>query len=170
MTVRPRLPADIAACVAVLEAVRAADGYPVRWPDDPTAWISPARSRAYVADVDGAVVGHACVVHGAADVAAVAAADVPADQVATLSRLFVTPTARGRGLGEALITAATLATSAAGQRLSLDVVDDDRAAVALYERLGWLLVDRRPADWLTPAGERWTVRVYLAPEQPPATS
>jgi len=46
----------------------------------------------------------------------------------------------------------------------LDVVDDGAPAIRLYERIGWRLVDRRQADWVTPQGERLPVRIYLAPE------
>jgi hypothetical protein len=46
----------------------------------------------------------------------------------------------------------------------LDVVDVGTPAIRLYERLGWRLVDRRQADWVTPQGERLPVRIYLAPE------
>lgn len=45
----------------------------------------------------------------------------------------------------------------------LDVVDDGGPAIALYERLGWELVDRRTADWQTPDGRRLPVRIYRAP-------
>ncbi len=50
-----------------------------------------------------------------------------------------------------------------GMQLMLDVVDDDSPAISLYERLGWSLVDRRDADWVTPEGRRHQVRIYLAP-------
>ncbi len=46
----------------------------------------------------------------------------------------------------------------------LDVVDDRGAAIALYERLGWRLVDRRVADWATPEGHHLPLRIYIAPE------
>jgi hypothetical protein len=46
----------------------------------------------------------------------------------------------------------------------LDVVDDGAPAIRLYERIGWRLVNRRQADWVTPQGERLPVRIYLAPE------
>jgi hypothetical protein len=49
-------------------------------------------------------------------------------------------------------------------RLMLDVVDVGTPAIKLYERLGWRLVDRRQADWVTRQGERLPVRIYLAPE------
>ena len=58
--------------------------------------------------------------------------------VALVSRLFVAPAGRGQGLG-------------------------DGPAVALYERLGWRLVERRPADWTAPDGRRPQLRVYRAP-------
>jgi len=46
----------------------------------------------------------------------------------------------------------------------LDVVDDAGPAQALYERLGWQLVERRLADWTTPAGVRPPIAIYLAPD------
>ncbi len=49
----------------------------------------------------------------------------------------------------------------------LDVVEDSGHAVALYERLGWRLVDRRQADWVTARGKRLPVRIYLAPQESP---
>ena len=49
----------------------------------------------------------------------------------------------------------------------LDVDEDRGRAVALYERLGWRLADRRQADWVTPRGERLPVRIYLAPQDSP---
>jgi hypothetical protein len=52
----------------------------------------------------------------------------------------------------------------------LDVVEDGGHAFALYERLGWRLVDRRQADWATPRGERLPVRIYFAPQDLPLAS
>jgi hypothetical protein len=46
----------------------------------------------------------------------------------------------------------------------LDVVDDGGPAVALYERLGWQPVDRRPADWTAPDGHRPRLRIYVRPD------
>ncbi len=46
----------------------------------------------------------------------------------------------------------------------LDVVDDRGAAIALYERLGWRLVDLRVADWATAEGHHWPLCIYIAPE------
>jgi GNAT superfamily N-acetyltransferase len=91
---------------------------------------------------------------------------VSTDRLASVSRLFVSPAARGRGLGlgTSLLAAVSSWTSAHGLRLMLDVVDNGAPAIRLYERIGWRLVNRRQADWVTPQGERLPVRIYLAPE------
>jgi hypothetical protein len=49
-------------------------------------------------------------------------------------------------------------------QLVLDVVDDGGPAVALYEQLGWRLVDQRLAEWTAPDGHQPPIRVYLAPD------
>ena len=63
-----------------------------------------------------------------------------------------------------MLAAVSSWTSVHDFRLMLDVVDDGAPAIRLYERIGWRLVDRRQADWVTPQGERLPVRIYLAPE------
>ncbi len=42
-------------------------------------------------------------------------------------------------------------------------VDARPAAVSMYERLGWQLVDCRPSDRTAPDGTRHPVRIYLEP-------
>ena len=87
----------------------------------------------------------------------------PGDRLAEVSRLFVAPAAPRQKLGTALLGTAHSWAAAHDQRLMLDVVDDGGPAITLYERLGWLLVDRRAAVWTTPSGIRPVVRIYLAP-------
>ncbi|MDQ1645553.1 MAG: hypothetical protein QOJ50_1737 [Cryptosporangiaceae bacterium] len=137
-----------------------ADRYPLSWPSDPAGWLSPSGClAAWVAESGGAVAGHVCVV-------------VPgARDLATVSRLFVAPTARGRNLGESLLVTATEYAADQSLQLMLDVVDDGGPAIALYERLGWHLIDRRPASWTAPDGTHLPIRVYLAPNgRDPSTS
>jgi hypothetical protein len=43
-----------------------------------------------------------------------------------------------------------------------DVVEGS-PAVGFHERMGWRLVDRRPAGWAPPDGREPTSRVYLSP-------
>lgn len=52
-------------------------------------------------------------------------------------RFFVAPSARGRGLGAALMARAVAEARGRGPHPVLDVVASDTAAAALYERLGW---------------------------------
>jgi putative acetyltransferase len=71
------------------------------------------------------------------------AALVPADGYAELKRMFVTPSARGSGLGRALLGAIEEAALARGIRiLRLETGEPQVAAIALYERAGYL---RMPA-------------------------
>jgi hypothetical protein len=48
----------------------------------------------------------------------------------------------------------------AGLGLVLDVVDDAADAIAVYEHLGWRLVDCRPAVWTTDDGLHPLLRAY----------
>jgi GNAT superfamily N-acetyltransferase len=167
--VRPRTDDDLAGCVRALEAVHRADGYPTWWPVDPPGWLSPSGcAAAWVAhdDVMGSILGHVCVVRGVDDPMVASLTGVSTDRLARVSRLFVSPAARGRGLrlGASLLAAVSSWTSARNFRLMLDVVDDGAPAIRLYERMRWRLVDRRQSDWVTPQGERLPVRIYLAPE------
>ena len=132
-------------------------------------WLSPnGCAAAWVAydDVTGSILGHVCVVRGVDDPMIASLTGVSTDRLASVSRLFVSPVARGRGLGlgTSLLAAVSSWTLAHDCRLMLDVVDVGTPAIRLYERLGWRLVDRRQADWVTPQGERLPVRIYLAPE------
>jgi GNAT superfamily N-acetyltransferase len=155
--VRRRAVEDLPGCVRVLEAVHAADAYPMWWPADPAGWLSPVGwTAAWVAEVAGVVVGHVCVVRGVEDPLVASLTGAGPDQLGTVSRLFIAPEARGRELGGSLLTAGSSYASELGLQLMLDVVDDGGPAVALYERLGWRLVDRRLADWTTPQGDPQT--------------
>jgi len=93
------------------------------------------------------------VVRGAgAAVAAFALARVAADE-AELLTLAVTPGARRRGVGAALVEAVAGAASAAGAgRLFLEVAADNEAALALYRGAGFTLVGQRAAYYRRGAG------------------
>ncbi len=162
--VRPRSEEDLPGCVLALRAVHASDGYPTWWPEDPGAWLSPREHAvAWIAEDEGAVLGHICVVRGVDDPMVATLAGINTDRLVSVSRLFVSPAARGLGLGAALLGAAASWSWVHDSRLKLDVIDDGAPAVRLYERLGWRLVDRRQADWVTPEGDPLTVRIYLSP-------
>ncbi|MBT0768096.1 GNAT family N-acetyltransferase [Kineosporia sp. J2-2] len=165
---RPRAPSDLSALATMLRATHEQHRYPMIWPADPQGWLSPpGTAGAWVAmESDGTgLLGHVCVVTGRED-------PLLGSGFAMVSRLFTGPAARGRSLrlGELLLEAAGRWAGAHGLPLMLDVVDDGGAAVALYERLGWQLADRRVSDIRSPSGDPYPLRIYRAPETFPARS
>ncbi|MFI0239950.1 GNAT family N-acetyltransferase [Streptomyces sp. NPDC016845] len=162
--VRVRSAEDLPGCVAVLRAVHEQDRYPVRWPPDPERWLAhDADDTGWVAQLDGRIVGHVLLVRpDGGDVApGLLAPDTP---VAVVSRLFVDPAARGRRIGALLLDRAAREAQSRGARAVLDVVTSDRAAIALYERLGWEFLAAGQQEW--GPGELVDVRCYTAPPVP----
>ncbi|MEY2227169.1 GNAT family N-acetyltransferase [Streptomyces sp. BF23-19] len=163
--VRRRTDADLGACVRALAEVHERDGYPVNWPDHPTGWLSrPALLAAWVAELDGRIVGHIGLSRGEPDDAAPALwssrEGVNSTAAAVVGRLFVAPAARGHGIGALLMARAVREARERDLRPVLDVVASDASAVALYERLGW--------ERLATVEQRWspertvTVHCYAA--------
>jgi ribosomal protein S18 acetylase RimI-like enzyme len=167
MLVRARLDEDLAGCVQALAAVHAADGYPACWPADPVEWLNPSGpTAAWVVEQAGVIAGHIGMVRGVDDPALTGLTGVPAHRLASVTRLFVAPPARGRRVGTRLMHEASVYAREQGLQLVLDVVDDGGPAVSLYDRLGWRVVDHRLADWITPDGRRPPIRIHVAPDQP----
>jgi GNAT superfamily N-acetyltransferase len=162
--IRAAVPADLAACVAALGVVHEADGYPVRWPADPGAWLSASPALgAWVAVRGAEVVGHVVLVAAPDTVPASLAAAGGGRAIAYVARLFVVPSARGQGLARRLLDTAADAARAAGLAPALDVVDDGVAAIRLYERAGWRRLGSARAEWRMANGEPALVHYYLAP-------
>lgn len=151
------------ACLAVLQAVHSADGYPSTL-DDPHGFLVPAHEvGSWVGVHDGAVVGHVAL-HRPATSATLDAASrttgLPPERLALLSRLFVAPAARGLGVARSLVRTAVAAAREEGRRAVLDVGRDFAPAVALYEAEGW---SRACADRQVVASEVFDVWVYVSP-------
>ncbi|MET9554563.1 GNAT family N-acetyltransferase [Streptomyces sp. NPDC006645] len=191
VSVRRRDPADLDACVRVLAEVHDSDGYPVDWPQDPAGWLAAAESptwpgtepppvsptwsgtepppvsppAAWVALLDGQIVGHICLSPARPDDTAPgiwsARTGMSPAMTAVVSRLFVSPKARGHGIGALLLAETVRAAHERGLYPVLDVVTTDRSAAALYERQGWTLMATGEQHW----GPDRTVQVhcYAAP-------
>jgi GNAT superfamily N-acetyltransferase len=164
--VRYRTDRDLGNCARVLAEVHERDGYPVNWPDRPTEWLTPpSLVAAWVVELDGRIAGHVGLSRSGADDAApglwsgLTGAGV--DETAVISRLFVAPSARGREFGALLMGRAVAEARRRGLHPVLDVVASDTAAAALYERLGWRLLDTVEQRWS--ADQKVTVRCYAAP-------
>lgn len=146
--IRRRTARDLPDCVRLLHEVHLHSGYPLVWPEDPAGWLTPdGLTAAWVAeDGAGGVAGHAALCGR------------------LVSRLYVAPSARGRGLGGALLRRLEQAAAARGLRAALSVHATGTDAIALYERHGWRPVATREEEW--GAAGRVTVRCYEAPSAP----
>ena len=162
--IRPRRATDLPQCVDALAEVHRTDAYPQRWPVDPAAWLDPSDSLgAWVADSDGAILGHVVVTTCTDDPTLAQTIGRPFSEMARVSRLFVTPAGRGSGLARDLLAQAGSFALHAGFGLALDVVDDSANAIAVYEHLGWRLVEFRTAVWTTVDGRHPLLRLYVLP-------
>jgi ribosomal protein S18 acetylase RimI-like enzyme len=139
--VRPLTQDDVPGAARALLDVHMTDGYPVDEPADPQAWLRPPGVlAAWVAELDGVVVGHVAVTRSQGDGAVPVwqrLSGEPEEGIGVLARLYVTRAARGHALGERLLRQAMAYARAHGLRLVLDVVKKDASAIRLYERLGW---------------------------------
>lgn len=128
--VRPATEADLGA-VAASEAMNlGADAWSQVLLAEGVAGRVPHASY-LVAEVSGAVVGHAVV-------------SVVVD-VAELQRIAVSPAHRRTGVASALLAACADVASAGGaDRLLLEVREDNAGALSFYAARGFVEVDRRP--------------------------
>lgn len=152
--VRRRGENDLADCLRVLAEVHKVDGYPVNWPERAADWLAgPTQLAAWVAELDGRIVGHAALTPAGADDVAPALwssrTGTPVADTVVLSRLFVSRSARGHGIGGLLMSQAAREARERGLHPVLDVVASDTAAAAaaLYERLGWNLMAVVDQHW-----------------------
>lgn len=142
MLIRPRRHSDIAACAGLVCEVHALDRYPRFLPDDLTSFLAPPGAYgSWVADRSGNVAGHIALlprsVPSALELAS-SALGKPADKLAVIARLFVSPQVRGQGAGRLLLDTATTEAISRGLWPVLDVDADLAPAIALYESRGWV--------------------------------
>lgn len=165
VVVEPREEADLARCVALLETVHDADGYPVNMPEDPLSFlVVPDALGAWVALAEGDVVGHVLLRPATNPKVMAVASEVtglPETGLAVVGRLLVTPSARRRGVGAALLARAAGEAWQAGRQPVLDVVTDHSEAIALYKRQGWRLAGSMQVTWAN--GQTIDELVFVGP-------
>ena len=166
VSVRLRTTDDLEETGRLLQAVHERDGYPVEGVADPESWLSPpGLVCAWVGELDGSVVGHALVTRAKPGDDAVdlwvERSQEPTAKIVVLGRLFVGPEGRGHGVGEQLTRAAMDFARERDNRLVLDVMEKDRAAIRLYQRLGWKNIGG--ARHRFGSGQEVAAQCYVAP-------
>lgn len=151
---RPRVADDLPALAAVLSDQQPHTGYPQRWPLPwPVEQFIERRHElgAWVAEVEGRVVGHVAVtgVQPSAEATGWSrATGRPLEELASVAVLFVDHTMAGRGVGSTLLGTAVDHIRGLGRVPVLDVVQESPQAVRLYERHGWQVVGQARPVWL----------------------
>jgi GNAT superfamily N-acetyltransferase len=157
---------DLPGAADALVEVYRTDGYPVEGVADPIAWLkSDAVLASWVAEVDGAVVGHVAVMQGHGEAAVslwVEQSGTGEANVAVLGRLFVVRAARSHSTGRRLMEAAMQFGRCEGVRLVLDVMTKDVAAIRLYKRLGWRKIGETVHQY--GADQSTAAECYVSPE------
>nr|WP_281379690.1 GNAT family N-acetyltransferase [Flexivirga oryzae] len=126
--------------------------YPFIWPfPQPVEEFlkRAAELRAWVATIDGEVVGHVAVTAVDDDPIGrswAAAHDVPIAELRCISVFFTDITRSGQGIGSRLLQHATDFALADGYPV-LDVVAAHETPVKLYLRRGWQLIETTQAPW-----------------------
>jgi GNAT superfamily N-acetyltransferase len=149
--IRARRDADLNACADLVREVHSRDRYPRFLPADIARFLNPPdQFGCWIADLNGEVAGHvALVARGLPATMEIAASALgrPADELAVVARLFVSPRARGRGAGRLLLNAATAEARSRGLHPVLDVDIELPAAIALYESAGWTRAGQLTVRW-----------------------
>ncbi len=135
VVVRRRRPEDAAALLAALRPVHEQDGYPLHAVHLTSDWLYDGLEDAWVAEVDGRLLGH-----------------VALSPDHHLTRFFVATDARGSGAGTALLATVEAWADERGVVLELDVVEHNTDAQRLYEHRGWDRTGTIVATWVRESG------------------
>lgn len=159
-TIRPRRPEDLPGLGRDLLEQQPRTRYPFRDPLPVSTDVflhADDALGAFVAEIDGDVVGHVCRTgppHGFADAARMNEACARAhgcrvDELSFVSGLFTAERAVGRGVGRALLEAIVGDMRQAGHRPCLEVLPHHGGARHLYRATGWQDVLGVRPPWLT---------------------
>jgi len=171
MHVRARTEADLGGCERIAEQVHGIDSYPVYLETDLRRFlVSSDAHQAWVAEIDGEVVGHVALHRSASDEVMSVASEAtgrPIERLAVVARLLVSPAFRRRGIGRVLLDTAADAAVALGLWPVLDVVTRYRGAIDLYDKAGWARAGE--VRWHLPDGAPLDELVYIGPRPSPGS-
>jgi GNAT superfamily N-acetyltransferase len=171
--IRPRTDADLDACELPATEVHRLDGYPPRLAHNLRTFLaSPGALGAWIASLDGDIVGHVALHPSSSpEVMAVAqeATGAGYEQFGVVARLLVAPAARRSGVATTLLDTAVTAARQQGRLPILDVASHLSAAIGLYQQSGWTRIG---AAVVSIPGDEDPLEefVYLAPERKFLTS
>lgn len=171
---RPRRDADIPALIDILARQQAETQYPFRWPPhhSPECFLCrPSELEAWVAEMEGAVVGHVAIQFvgdGALGQLWAGAHRVPVARLRCISVLFADRRLPRRGIGSTLLECATQRALADGGAPVLDVVAGRHEPLNLYRSRGWREVGRFRTEWLPADAEPLHVMILPRPADPVA--
>jgi GNAT superfamily N-acetyltransferase len=149
--VRERREDDVPALAVVLAEQQAISQYPVRWPlpfPVEEFLVRPGEERAWVAELDGRVVGHVAVYELEGELREHFVAATGTEELAELAVLFVAADVIGTGVGGLLHDTAVDWIVSTGRQPVLDVVPVHARAVEVYRRRGWDAVGEVRPVWL----------------------
>ena len=163
--IRQRKDNQVAACTRLLGLVSTENGYPVPRPASRRGWLTgDDLLDAWIADQDGRIQGHVAIMRVGSDpTTALRWREItgrPASELADVSRFFVRSSARGRGLGTALLETAVQESRARGLMPVTTMVSTSRRGIAFYDRAGWRLVAMYPCG---KRGDGLETYLYVAP-------
>ena len=170
--IRRRRTKDLGACARLLRVVYSDGQYPVHWPDAPRAWLSDADViDAWVVERQGEILGHIALSKVGLDpFSALRWRELTGHlppELARVSRFFVRPLVRRRGIGAALLDVAVAEIRRRGLIPVVDVVSTSADAIKLFEDRDWRLLAMYP--WGGNA-DRLKIFYYAAPPTSALTS
>ncbi len=162
--IRPRVDTDLDVVVALATVVQELDGYPVWLPggDVLEFMVNPPSQAAWVAEIDGRIVGHIALNRATTPESMQVAAQATGrsvEEMGVIARLLVAPEVRRQGIGGALVDVCVAAAVEQGLQPMLDVGLRHGSGVAMYDATGWDRVGK--VDAVLPNGEIFEEYVYV---------
>ena len=163
--IRRRKDHHLAACTRLLGLVSAENGYPLPRPASRREWLTGEDLLdAWVVEQEGIVQGHVAIGRVDSDPATALrwreVTSRPASELAGVSRFFVRSSARGQGLGSALLETAVQGARERGLMPVTEMVSTSRRGVPFYDRAGWRMVEMYPSG---KRGDGLETYMYVAP-------